>query len=354
MTISTTKTPNIVVIGGGTGTSVVLSGLKNRDVNLTAIVTAFDSGGSSGRLREEFGHLSLGDLRQCLVALSEESAETEAFRLATQYRFGDESSLNGHNLGNLFLSALTVMHDDIEQAVQMMSRMLRISGEVVPVSLQPADLCAELVDGSVLRGEATIDLRRFDPPAIRRVFLDGNVQANERALDAIRDADAIILGPGDLYTSIIPNLLVNGVADAICESTAEIVYVCNVMTKHGETDGFAPTDFVREISTYLGGRPVDTVLINSQVIPVEVESVYATVNAVQVNPSEDSAPTMMEWSKTQVYAPLIEILIPESEEELRVRHNPDLLADVVLELFHSVEDNAEYTLSGRELAIAAD
>ena len=285
--------------------------------------------------------------------MSDQSEETEAFRLATQFRFSKESSLNGHNLGNLFLSALTVMHADIEQAVQMMSRMLRISGCVLPVSLEPADLCAELVDGSVLRGEATIDLRRFDPPAIRRVYLDRDVQPNERALEAIRNADVIVLGPGDLYTSIIPNLLVSGVADAIRKSSAETVYVCNLMTKHGETDEFEPADFVREISTYLGGECIDTVLVNSEPVPAEVESVYATVKAVQVTTSEDYAPTMSQWSHRQVYAPLSEVLVPDSEEELRVRHSPDRLADAILSLIQSVNTSAQYTLTGWETSDAA-
>lgn len=354
----TAKAPKIVVIGGGTGTSVVLSGLKSRDVSLTAIVTAFDSGGSSGQLREEFGHLSLGDLRQCLVALSDESEETEAFRLATQFRFSDESSLNGHNLGNLFLSALTVMHADIDLAVRMMSRMLRITGCVLPVSLEPADLCAELVDGSVLRGEATIDLRRFDPPAIRRVFLDRDVQANERALAAIRDADAIVLGPGDLYTSVIPNLLVSGVAEAIRQSPATTIYVCNLMTKHGETDGFGHADFVREISRYVGGVPVDAVLINSRPIPADIEAIYAAEKSVQVRPDEQSVENngrdMSEWSRSREFAPLSEVSVPPDGGRPLVRHDPDLLADAVLRLLRSAKAVPELALTDWETARAAD
>lgn len=347
-------TPEIVVIGGGTGSSVALSGLKRRNVNLTAVVTAFDSGGSSGRLREEFGHLSIGDIRACLVALAEDSPETEAFRLATRYRFSDESSLNGHNLGNLFLSALTVMHSDLEVAVQMMSNMLRIKGQVIPVSLGSADLCAELVDGSVLRGEATIDLRRFDPPPISRIYLDGAAEANTKALDAIRRADAIVLGPGDLYTSIIPNLLVDGIVEAVRESDAETIFVCNVMTKHGETDGFGPVDFVREISHYLGKTPVDSVLINSEPVPAEIQDIYSAVKAVPVVLAEDAAPELSTWSRRQVCRPLIQVSVPEGEDELRVRHDPQLLADAVLDLVHSSRDARANTLTGSELSRAAD
>ncbi len=323
-------------------------------MNLTAIVTAFDSGGSSGRLRDEFGHLSLGDVRQCLVALAENSPETEAFRLATQYRFSDESSLNGHNLGNLFLSALTIMHSDIERAVEMMARMLRINGTVVPVALDPADLCAELVDGSVLRGEATIDLRRFDPPPISRVYLDRDVQPNQRALDAICNADVIVLGPGDLFTSIIPNLLVEGVAEAIRDSQAMTVYVCNLMTKHGETDGFAPADFVREISAYLGAVPVDVTLINNQPVPDEVQQVYSGVKATPVTADSDLLFQLASWSRRQVCAPLSQVLIPVGENELRVRHDPDLLADAILDLIDSVDKISNFLEIEIEAPRAAD
>lgn len=345
--------PKIVVIGGGTGSSVALKGLRKHDVDLTAIVTAFDSGGSSGRLRDEFGHLSLGDIRQCLIALAEVSPETEAFRLATQYRFTDESSLNGHNLGNLFLSALTLMHSDIEIAVEMMSRMLRISGQVVPVALHQADLCAELIDGSVLRGESTIDLRRYDPPSIKRVYLDRDVEPNGRAIKAIRNADAIILGPGDLYTSIVPNLLVSGVVDAINESSAKTISVCNLMTKHGETDGFTPVDFLREISSYLGGRPVDVALINNAPIPLEVQQVYSSVKAEPVSLVEGTAAQLAEWSLKQVCAPLTEVLIPVGEDELRVRHDPDRLASSILGLIgQGVHESANARTASEVLQIA--
>ena len=347
-------TPEIVVIGGGTGSSVVLSGLKRRNVNLTAIVTAFDSGGSSGRLREEFGHLSVGDIRACLVALAEDSSETEAFRLATHYRFSDESSLNGHNLGNLFLSALTVMHSDLEVAVQMMSSMLRIKGQVIPVSLGSADLCAELVDGSVLRGEATIDLRRFDPPPIRRVYLDGAAEANARAIEAIRKADAVVLGPGDLYTSVVPNLLVEGVVDAIRESGAQTIFVCNVMTKHGETDGFGPVDFVREISNYLGQRRVDSVLISNDPVPAEIQQLYSTVKAAPVVLTEDDKADLTAWSRRHVSTPLTQVGIPEGEDEPRVRHDPYLLAEAVLDLVRSYQDQQANTVTGSELSRVAD
>lgn len=276
----------IVVIGGGTGSSVALRGLKEQNVDLTAIVTAFDSGGSSGKLQAEFGHLPLGDLRQCLVALSEEAEDTAAIRSASDFRFSEESSLDGHNLGNLLLTALTAMHDDIETGIKVMSRMLRVSGDVIPVALDSADLCAELEDGSVLRGETTIDLRRSDLSAIKRVFLDPGVSANPRALDAIAQADAIVLGPGDLFTSVIPNLLVDGIADAIRTSDATTVYVCNLMTKHGETDDYSASDFVHQASRYLG-KPVDWAITNSRPIPLNTQKLYASERAAPVKVDDD-------------------------------------------------------------------
>ncbi len=348
------STREIVVIGGGTGSSVTLTGLRRHDVNLTAIVTAFDNGGSSGRLRDEFGHLSLGDIRRCLIALAEDSADTEAFRQATQYRFSPDSSLDGHNLGNLFLSALTVMYDDIEVAVQMVSRMLRTTGQVVPVSLQRADLCAELVDGSVLRGESTIDLRRFDPPPIRRVYLDQAVEPNPRAIDAIRNADVLVLGPGDLYTSIVPNLLVDGVVDAIHDSSATTVFVCNLMTKHGETDGFTPPDFLREISSYLGDVSVDVALINSELVPSEVQDVYSDVKAKPVELTDAMGADLARWSKRQAIAPLTQVLVPEDEGQLRVRHDPDRLAAAILDVADEAETAQSHTETGSEIAQVAD
>ncbi|MBI4220994.1 MAG: YvcK family protein, partial [Chloroflexi bacterium] len=222
--------PHVVVMGGGTGCSSVLRGLKRHTDRITAIVTMFDSGGSSGILREEFGYPPLGDLRQCLVALGEEGEATEALRDAFEFRFSKESSLNGHSVGNLLLAALTTLHRDVEGAIAEMSQILRLKGRVIPVSLAQADLCAELEDGTIVRGESRIDLRRKSLPRIREVFLDPGAPANPRAMEAILEADAVVLGPGDLYTSVIPNLLADGIVPALRKTTAALVYVCNLMT----------------------------------------------------------------------------------------------------------------------------
>ncbi len=312
------KRPKIVVIGGGSGSSVLLRGLKQHPVDLTAIVTTFDSGGSSGILREEFGYPPFGDLRKCLVALSDETNGT--LSTASEFRFSTDSSLKGHSLGNLLLAALTSLHDNVEEAVTEMSRMLDITGKVIPVALDPADLCAELEDGSQLRGESTIDLRTGDLPRIKKVFLDPVVDANPRALDAIAEADAIVFGPGDLYTSIVPNLLARHVSEAVAASSARKIYVCNLMTKRGETGDFSTADFAGEISRYLDGLKLDCVIVNNNPVPLDAQERYADEGAVPVPHNEDD---VCRFSRAVLAAPL-------SINHPKVRHDPDRLAEVVL------------------------
>ncbi|MCH7594872.1 MAG: YvcK family protein, partial [Chloroflexi bacterium] len=278
--------PRIVVIGGGSGSSVLLRGLKSSTADLTAIVTMFDSGGSTGLLRREFGYPPLGDLRQCLVALSEDSEVTAALRSASEFRFDKNSSLNGHNLGNLLLAALTTVSNDLEDGINEMSRILRITGRVIPVSLEQADLCAELEDGTILREESNIDLRETGIPPISRVFLDPPVAANPRAVSAILAADLVVLGPGDLYTSIIPNLLVTDVAHALRLTSAKLVYVCNLMTKHGETDGYRASDFARTICHYMGAK-LDWAVLNTGYVPPEVRKMYVDECAEPVVADEE-------------------------------------------------------------------
>ena len=189
----------------------------------------------------------------------------------------------------------------------------------------------------MLRGESTIDLRRFDPPPISRVYLDREVEPNAKAIEAILSADAIVLGPGDVYTSIVPNLLVNGIADAIHQSAAKTIYVCNVMTKHGETDDFTPPDFLRAISTYLGDRPIDVALMNSDPIPADIQELYSGVKARPVTVTEGIAGQMSEWSRMQRCASLSQVLIPAGEDELRVRHDPTKLASEILNVLETSE-----------------
>jgi len=275
--------PKVVCIGGGHGLSHLLVGLKEYTSNLTAIVTVADSGGSSGRLREEFNIVAPGDIRNCLVALADASALMgDLF----QFRFSKDSALQGHNFGNLFLTAMIQLTGgDFEKAVQESSRVLAIRGDVVPSTVANVQLVAEYEDGSVTEGEANIP---NENTRIRRVFLNPvNPPATQQALDAIEDADIIILGPGSLYTSIIPNLVVKGIPEAIAASNAFRIYVCNVMTQPGETDGYSAADHLGAIVDHAGKSVVDACLINNAEVPPEALKRYQTGDSFPVVPDSD-------------------------------------------------------------------
>ncbi|OGZ46065.1 MAG: hypothetical protein A3J54_02460 [Candidatus Ryanbacteria bacterium RIFCSPHIGHO2_02_FULL_45_13b] len=254
------KRKKIVVIGGGTGTFTVLSGLKKYPVELTAIVSMADDGGSTGVLRDEFGMLPAGDIRRALVALSSypEKFLTDLFT----YRFRD-SEVDGHNFGNLILVALERVTGSFEHAVAAASRLLDVRGTVLPVTFSNIRLFAELENGEVIKGETNIDIPKHDGRLrITRVWLEPEGQANSKAIQALQDADMIVVGPGDLFTSIIPNFLISGIQTALRKSKAKKIYVMNLMTKHGETNGFSGGDFLRILHTYLGADIFDAVLIN--------------------------------------------------------------------------------------------
>src|SRR5579864_9494249 len=250
--------PRIVVLGGGTGLGTLLRGLKKVSTNLTAVVTVFDDGGSSGRLRREQGILPPGDIRNCLVALAEaEPLLTQLF----EYRFkgGD---LDGHSFGNLFIASMTQVAGDLETAVKECSKVLAIRGRVLPTTLHDVVLCAEVEDGSVIEGESAITKAGR---TVRRVYLKpASVPPLADVLEAIADADMIVIGPGSLYTSLLPNLLVEGVVQAIRRSPALKVYVCNVMTQHGETRGFKASEHVRVLLDEGGRGLFDHVVVKDR------------------------------------------------------------------------------------------
>ncbi|MBP7201943.1 MAG: YvcK family protein [Propionivibrio sp.] len=253
---------NITTIGGGTGTFNVLSGLgKNRKLNLAAIVTVADSGGSTGELRDEFGILPPGDIRRAIVALSE---DTEVVRRLFEYRFKEGRRIAGHTVGNLLLTALSDIMGDFERGIEELSDMFDVHGKVIPVTLDNVHLGVTLENGERIVGETDIDIPKHDANIpIRDAFLLGGGRLNPRAREAIENSDYVIIGPGDLYTSLVPNLLCPGMVDALRSTTAQIIYVCNVMTKHGETDGFDAEDFVRVLEQYLGTGRIDYLLVNS-------------------------------------------------------------------------------------------
>jgi len=276
--------PKIVTIGGGHGLSHLIFGLKEYTSNITAIVTVADSGGSSGRLREEFNIVAPGDIRNCLVALADAPGLMgELF----QFRFSQESELKGHNFGNLFLTAMVQLTDgDFEQAVKVTSKVLAIRGKVIPSTVSNIHLVAEYMDGSKTEGEAKIP----NPSSrIKNLSLtDENANPTKDALEAIEDADIIILGPGSLYTSIIPNLIMQGMSEAIVASSAFKIYVCNVMTQHGETDRYSASDHVKAIMEHSSKGIIDVCLINNNInIEKEALTRYKEENSFPVEPDVD-------------------------------------------------------------------
>lgn len=319
----------VVVLGGGTGIYAVLTGLRRYTSNITAVVSMSDNGGSSGRLRDEFGYLPPGDVRRCLVALASDE-DAMLLRQLFEYRFDRGVGLNGHTFGNLLITALTDILGGTDRAIDEAGHFLRIRGRVLPVTLADTTLCALLADDHEICGETDIDIRKehHDVP-ISRVYLRPQADANPAVLDAIADADLIVLGPGDLYTSVVPNLLVHGVSDAIAASSAKCVYVCNVMTKHGETDNFAASDFIREINRYLGaGKTLDCAVLNyHEALPIELYERYK---------QEGSEPVTIDLGRCYESVPQLAIRALTATGEL-VRHDPDRLAATLLGLVGVVQ-----------------
>lgn len=253
----------VCFIGGGTGGFTVLSGLHEYPLHLSAIVSMADDGGSTGVLREEFGTLPAGDIRRALIALSDSNKKvlSELFN----YRFEESSSLHGHSMGNLLLTALEKITGDFASAVKEAGEVLNIDGEVIPVTLERTRLCAVLTDGTEIEGETNIDIPKHDgTKKIKSIYLKPDVRANPDAVKTIKSADYIILGPGDVFTSILPNLIVNGISEAIKKSKAKVIYNVNIMTKFGETNGFKSSDFVEKMEEQIGAGRIDFITINTE------------------------------------------------------------------------------------------
>ena len=305
--------PRIVCIGGGTGMPTVLRGLKHNSANITAVVTVGDDGGSSGRLRREHGILPLGDFRNNIVALAE--VEPLMARLF-QYRFGEGSALGGHSFGNLFVLAMTGITGSFEHALRETSRVLAVQGTILPSTLQDVEICAEFADGSEACGESLIpEVRK----PIKRIYLKPeHPAAQPEAVSAILEADLIVVGPGSLYTSVLPNLLVEGIAKALIQSDGLKVYVCNVATQPGETDGYNVDDHVAAVVRHLPGQvnPFDVVI--APVHPEGAVSRQADVSLVTTSPSR--------MTRTRV---LVEDVVRDDQP---LRHDPDKLAAVLLRL----------------------
>ncbi|MDT8858724.1 YvcK family protein [Alkalihalobacillus sp. MEB130] len=268
---------NVVVIGGGTGLSVLLRGLKTFPVDISAIVTVADDGGSSGRLRKELNIPPPGDVRNVLVALSEvEPLVEELF----QHRFENGNGLSGHSLGNLLLAGMTSITGDFSRGITELSKVLNVRGNVYPAANRSIVLNAEMEDGSIVSGESVIPLEQ---KRIKRVFLTPeDVSPLQSSIRAIEEADIIVLGPGSLYTSVIPNLLVPGVVEAIRRANARKVYICNVMTQGGETDGYTAADHIQAILDHCDTPLVDEIIVNGAPISSHLLQRYAGEGAVPV------------------------------------------------------------------------
>ncbi len=326
----------IAAIGGGTGLSALLRGLKPRasEIDIVAIVTTFDDGGSSGLLRREFGYPGLGDLRQCLLALASEEGDASVLADVLEFRFPENSALAGHSLGNLLLAGLLSKSGYLSTAIEEASRLLRIQGRVLPVSLESGHLCAELHDGHIIYSESAIDLRDAADPGISRIFLRHPVPANPVAMEAVLNADVIVLGPGDLFTSILPNVLPDGMKEAICGSRGKIIFACNLTTKQGETDGFKASDFVATVNDYLdpeglgstASRLIDTVIVN--------QCDETTAEKISGNDYGES-PVLID--DENLYGLVDDVLVESLLGGVNpARHEPDALVDAVVKAARSV------------------
>ncbi len=318
--------PAVTVMGGGTGLSVLLRGIKGVTSNITAIVTVADDGGSSGRIREDLGIIPPGDLRSCLVALADTEPLMEKL---FQHRFGGAGGLAGHSFGNLFIAAMTEVLGDVELALKESSKVLAVRGRVLPSSVQTIRLAAEMEDGSVVEGESQIPLAG---KAIRRVFIKpADAPPVASAIEAIENADAVILGPGSLYTSVIPNLLVSGLADALRRTQAVKIYICNVMTQPGETDGYTASRHVAAIIDHVGPGVIDYVVVNDQEVAPQLREVYARQGAY---PVAVDAETLEALGVKVRKANLI-------SETILVRHDPVKLSRMIMAMVFRLKASSE-------------
>ncbi len=325
--------PKIVVLGGGTGTFVVLSGLKDEKVCLTAIISMMDSGGSNRILRDDFGLLPTSDIRQCLVALAEDQGDQEILRQLFTYRFHQGVGISGMTFGNLFMAALSDIYENQIKALETVQRLLHTKGKILPVTLDDVHLVARYENGHQVVGEHSIDEPKHDG-RLKIVEMETIPKAKifPQAKKAILEADLIVLGPGDLYTSLVPNLIVGGVSQAIKKSKAKKVLVVNLMTKYGQTYDFKASDFVAVIEKYLGKKALDYVLINSSVnFP---DSLLARYKEEQAKPIKDDLKNQhYQVIRADLLSPLeVKKVAGDGLKRSLLRHHPGKLASQILKL----------------------
>lgn len=317
----------IVTIGGGTGSYTILSGLKDLPgTSLTALVSMADDGGSTGVLRDELGVLPPGDVRQCLVALSEHS---DVVRDLMGYRF-KEGTLSGHSFGNIFLAALEKVTGDFVEGVEVASEILKVKGKVVPITKNKVELCARLVDGTEVVGEKNInhaDLQSLGAPAI---FYPGMAEINPNAKEALLEADIIILGPGNYYCSVIPNLIVGGFKEVIGATSAKIIFPVNLTNKQGHTLHFKVSDYVKDIEKYLG-RKVDIILVNSEPPTKEQVAYYEMEEGDGVLTADDMDDERVMRAEILSHA-VIEVAQEDKHIRGFIRHDKDRFAKTIATL----------------------
>lgn len=312
------KEPKIVVIGGGSGISVVLRGLKYLPVDLTAIVTVADDGGSSGFLRKEFDMPAPGDLRNVMVALSNVEPLTEE---VFQYRFKEDSFIGGHPLGNLLIIAMKELTGDIKTAVDRLRKLFNIKGKILPATTEKVILMAEKENGKIVEGESHIPVIG---EKIKRVYYKNEVEAPEENLKALEEADLIIFGIGSLYTSIIPNLLLKGIKESLKKSKAKKIYICNAMQQPGETEGYTVSDHIKAINDNIGEGVIDSVIVDPRDIPQDILVRYKSMNSDKVE---------LDREKIKEYnVNLIERDILEIDPKGMVRHHPYKLSAIIYSL----------------------
>jgi len=315
------KGSKIVVVGGGTGLSTLLTGLKQKTSNITAIVTVADDGGSSGRLREEFDVLPPGDIRNCLVALSDSE---DLLGALFQFRFEKGTGLHGHNFGNLFITALSRVTGDFAKAIKESSKVLAIRGNVFPATLQKVKLVARRENGKETVGECRIREEK-DSPIDRLRIVPDDCEATQESVEAIRQADAIILGPGSLYTSVMPNLLIEGIQKEIINSKAVKIYVCNIMTEPGETDDFSVSEHARAVISHTHPELINYCIANVSRIPKLLYEKYKLENKFPVRLDEEDE----KWFKRERIK-LVKASISGAEEF--VRHDTLKLCDEIADI----------------------
>jgi uncharacterized cofD-like protein len=318
---------SVVTVGGGTGSFVVLSGLKNYEIDLSAIIAMTDSGGSTGKLRDQLGVLPPGDLRQALVALSEAS---EIWRKLFTYRF-EQGDLKGHNFGNIFLSAIEKIADSNQEAIDRAADILQTVGRVIPITFDKCTLCARYEDGTLIEGESAIDEYDKRGARIENLYLKPSANINLEAKRALERAHALVFGPGDLHTSLIPNLIVTGVGDIIQNIKAKRILIVNLMSKAGQTEGFKVSDFINEVEKYLGEGSLNYVVVNSKIPSRDLVKRYKEVD--KANLIEDDVGGTYRRAKIVRANVLSDDAYKKSSSDVvkrsLVRHDPDKLARTI-------------------------